>query len=281
MQTYLTILTGATSGIGYETAKALCERKHHLILGNRNPDKADKLKTELLSMYPDAKLDFFDLDLASFESIRNFVLKVKEQHQRIDYLINNAGVFVRRTAHTNEGFEMTMGVNHLGTMYLTELLLETYAFQYPKNIFMVSSIGCYWGSIPMKENLFLKRRNSFKNYFDSKLANLAYAKVLSETLQKKGILVKASDPGVVYSHIWKWKTRFGRFLGKIQKRIMKSASEGAVPILKLIDGNYPESGNLMYNGKKFRKLPRKIRNSDKVNAFIDFSKATIQKHTSQ
>jgi len=136
----ITILTGATSGIGYETAKKLFIQGHHLILGNRNPKKVERLAKELKELNPQGKLELLELDLASFQSIENFSKMVHESHKFFDNLSNNAGVFIRKKAFTTEGFEMTMGVNHLGTMLLTEKLKDL--VKPGSRIVMVSSIGC-------------------------------------------------------------------------------------------------------------------------------------------
>ena len=142
MRKTFTIITGTTSGIGYETAKKLFIEGHHLILGNRNVIKAKKLKEELLSINPNGHVDLIQVDLSSFSSIKSFCDQVLSNYEQIDTLINNAGVFTREKAITQEGFEMTMGVNYLGTYYLTELLIDRLLEGKSSKIIMVSSVGC-------------------------------------------------------------------------------------------------------------------------------------------
>ena len=256
-----TILTGATSGIGFETAKKLCLSGHHLILANRNKSKAEKVKIELEQLNPNCEIDLLELNLASFESIKRFANEVITKYEYINNLINNAGVFMRETKYTEEGFEMSSGVNHLGTYLLTELLKDKLHETKNSKIIMVSSVGCYWGSIKISKNTYYKRINSFKTYFDSKLANLIYVKELADSYKDKSIIIKAADPGIVYSHIFKWKTKFGKFLEKIQKKIMKSPEQGADVICKLLDTDtFNTDDNILYTYNKARKLPRIIRN---------------------
>jgi len=280
MEKIKTILTGATSGIGYQTALQLLEINHHLILANRNKEKAIKVKQSLIAKFPNAEIDLLTLDLASFKSIEDFIKELKNNYSKIDILINNAGVLSRKEQYTEEGFEVTLGVNYIGTYYLTELILEVYNYNMPKKIIFVSSIGCYFGNIKIRPNFFYKRRGTFRNYFDSKLANLVYVKELSEKLSNKSIEVKAADPGVVFSQIWKWKTSFGKSFIKIQKKLMKTPAEGVKPILKIInDDLYKNNDYILFTYKKGRKLPKKIQSKNVRINFTKYTEKTIQEVT--
>ncbi|XMB72637.1 SDR family NAD(P)-dependent oxidoreductase [Mycoplasmatota bacterium WC30] len=274
-----TIITGATSGIGYETAKKLYLKGHYLILGNRNPEKAKTLKEELLSLDSSGSIDLLQLDLSSMKSIREFTEKVKKNYDKIDILINNAGVFSRELAFTNEGFEMSKGVNYIGTYYLTELLVDKLKENDSAKIIMVSSIGCYWGKLKIKSNFFNKRVNSFLDYFNSKKANLVHTKELSKRLDNTNIVVKAADPGVVFSKIWKWRTKFGRSLEKIQKKIMKTAEEGSRIVVTLATTDkYDKDTNIFFQDNKPRKLPKKVLDSEYRKQFIEFTEQSIKQH---
>ncbi len=222
METY-TIITGATSGIGFQTAKKLYLEGHYLILGNRNMDRALEVKQQLLDLSPGGNIDLLHVDLSSFSSIKTFADTVNKSYDKIDILINNAGVFSRQLKRTQEGFEMSKGVNYLGTYYLTELLLDKLKQNETSKIINVSSIGCYWGKLKIKPDFFHKRVTSFIDYFNSKKANLIHTIELSESLASNRIIVKAADPGIVFSKIWKWRSKFGKSLEKIQKRSMKTS----------------------------------------------------------
>lgn len=273
MNTKTIIVTGATSGIGFETAKTLFLQGHHLVLGNRNMKKALKVKEELLSL-KDGDIDLLELDLSSFISIRSFTEKIKNNYDKIDILINNAGVFSRKENYTLEGFELTLGVNYVGTYYLTELLLPKLLEQTDPKIIMVSSIGCYWGKIKLKENFFNKKTNSFKDYFNSKLASLYYTSYLSE--RYPSVFIKAADPGVAYSSIWKWKTGFGRCLDKLYKKIFHSSKDASRVIVQLASNDYfDKDDNLLYKYNKPRRIPRCIKNIKFRNQVIKYTEEII------
>ncbi len=279
MEEKITIITGATSGIGYETAKKLYLAGHHLVLGNRNHEKAKKLKKELLNLNKDGKVDMLHIDLSSFSSIKAFANEVINNYDKIDVLINNAGVFMREEAYTEENFEMTMGVNHLGTYLLTELLLDKLKENDKAKIIMLSSVGCYWGSLRMRPDIFTRRTNSFKDYFNSKLANLFYAIELNKRLEESNVIIKAADPGIAYSHIWKWKSKFGQSLDKIYKKITSTSEEGSRIVVLLADSNkYDSDSSLLYKYDKSRKLPRRTRREKRRKEFIEFTENTMKKY---
>lgn len=276
MNTKTIIITGATSGIGYETAKALFLQGHHLVLGNRNVEKALRVKKELL-MLKDGDIDLLEVDLSSFVSIKHFAERIMNDYHKIDILINNAGVFSRKEVFTREGFELTQGVNYIGTYYLTELLIPKLLEQTKPKIIMVSSIGCYWGKMKLNEDFFYKKTNSFKDYFNSKLASLYYTSYISE--RYPNILIKAADPGVAYSSIWKWKTGFGRLLDKLYKKIFHSSKEASRVIVQLAGSDlFDNDDNLLYKYNKSRKLPRRIRNTDFRNKVIKFTEAITKQY---
>ncbi|MCK4552142.1 MAG: SDR family NAD(P)-dependent oxidoreductase [Tenericutes bacterium] len=279
MRETFTIITGATSGIGYETAKKLFIEGHHLILGNRNNIKAEKLKEELLKINPNGHVDLLQVNLSSFSLIKSFCDKVLSDYEYIDVLINNAGVFMREKAFTQEGFEMTMGVNYLGTYYLTELLIDRLLEGKNSKIIMVSSIGCYWGSLKVKPNIFVRRTNGFKDYFNSKLANLIYAKELLEKHRNSNLIIKAADPGVAYSKIWKWKTKFGESLDKLYQIITNTSEEAARIIVILANTNkYDKDNNLLYKFDKPRKLPKRVHKKKLRDDFIKFTEESIKQN---
>ncbi|MBN2540233.1 MAG: SDR family NAD(P)-dependent oxidoreductase [Bacilli bacterium] len=272
----ITILTGATSGIGRKTVRHLAQLGHHLVLGNRNKAKAKQVKEELLQEFPQAQIDLFQIDLSSFVSILHFVDEIQKSYDHIDYLINNAGILSRKNLVTEEGFEMAMGVNHLGTYLLTESMIKAYQEKPIGMIIMLSSIGIYLGGVKVKEDLFSRHRNTFQNYFDSKLANMIYTKELSLRLQSSGTIVLAADPGIVYSHIWKWQSKLGQRMDKLQRKVMKSPEQGAKAILRLVEGDYDLSlGNIMFTTTKSRKLPKKIRKLEVRTRYLEYTQSIV------
>lgn len=277
MNRKITIITGATSGIGFETAKALYLRGHYLILGNRNQEKALYVKEKLMQLKPGGNIDLLDIDLSSFSSIKAFVSKIIKNYEHIDILINNAGVFMRNYELSEQGFEMTMAVNYLGTYYLTELLKDKLLETKHAKIIMLSSIGCYWGTLKIKPEMFKSRINGFQEYFNSKLATLIYTKELLDENKENDIIIKAADPGVAYSKIWKWKTRFGKSLDKIYQKLFHSSAQAARIIILLADSEtYDKDNHLLYKFNRRRRLPHKVKKEEFRKSLIEHTLKTIE-----
>lgn len=277
MDNKFTIITGATSGIGLETAKELYLRGHYLILGNRNPVKALHVKEQLMQLKPRGNIDLLTIDLSSFSSIKAFAEKVVKNYDQIDILINNAGVFMRHYETSDQGFEMTMAVNYLGTYYLTELLKDKLLETKHAKIIMLSSIGCYWGTLKIKPEIFRKRINGFQEYFNSKLATLMYTKELFDQYKENDIIIKAADPGVAYSRIWKWKTRFGKSLDKLYQKLFHSSAQAARIIVVLADSEvYDNDNHLLYKFNKKRRLPNKVKSAQLRKSLVTYTKETLR-----
>jgi len=115
----IAIVTGANSGIGFETAKALATKGAEVVLACRNLDKADLAAKEICSMVRKAKLEIIRLDLADLASVRKFAETFKDKYQTLDLLINNAGIMIPPFTKTADGFEVQFGANHLGHFALT------------------------------------------------------------------------------------------------------------------------------------------------------------------
>ncbi len=276
MEKIYTIVTGATSGIGREIAKQLHLKGQHLILANRNQKKAELLKEELMNISDKAEIDLLELDLSSFASIKAFANEVKKNYKRIDVLINNAGVLMKNHDITQEGFEMTIGVNYLGTYLLTEQLIGLLTKSKKPKIIFLSSIVAKFGKCQMTNKYFKNNHKGFLPYFNSKLALMMYAKELQENYRSENVIVKAVHPGVVYTHIWKWKTTFGKYLEKIQAKIMKNAEEGArMPVIFASTDEYDLDNSLYYKFNAPLKLPKKIEDAEFRKNFIDYTKKTI------
>lgn len=274
MKPKIILITGATSGLGYETAKQLYILGHHLILANRNIEKAKAVQKELLGLSNKGTIDLETVDLSSFSSIKEFYKIIKSKYNKIDILINNAGVFSRENIYTKEGFELALGVNYLGTFYLTELLLPVLKQTSNSKIIMVSSLGSYYGSLTLNKEIFIKKTNNFKDYFNSKLANLIYAIHLKESNQD--IIVKAADPGIAYSNIWKWKTPLGKLINGLYRLIFKSAKKASRVIVMLCDDEYNFDSNILYKYRKVIKLPKKSRDMTFNKNFITLTNEVIK-----
>jgi NAD(P)-dependent dehydrogenase (short-subunit alcohol dehydrogenase family) len=133
------VITGANAGIGYETAIALAKKNAHVTLACRDLTRAQEAANKIKEISKNQNIFIEELDLASLQSIRDFAKNFKEKSNRLDILINNAGVFMSRYSKTNEGFELHFGVNHLGHFLLTNLLLDLIKNSAPSRIINLSS----------------------------------------------------------------------------------------------------------------------------------------------
>ena len=141
------VVTGANSGIGFETAKALAAKGAAVVMACRNLDKARNAASEIRKDVPDARLDILELDLADLPGVRDFAGAFKAKYDRLDLLINNAGVMVPPYGKTSDGFELQFGANHLGHFALTGHLLETILRTAGSRIVTVSSGAHRMGKI--------------------------------------------------------------------------------------------------------------------------------------
>jgi NAD(P)-dependent dehydrogenase (short-subunit alcohol dehydrogenase family) len=146
-------------------------------------------------------IHFLQLDLASLESVRDFSRKFHQLENRLDILINNAGIFNIPKQYTKDGFEMQMGVNHLGHFLLTNLLLDLLKSSAPSRILNIVSIVHFMGKIE-RDNLLSEKSYSRKQaYNNSKLANVLFARALSKRLEGTGVTCNVVRPGAAYTEL--------------------------------------------------------------------------------
>ncbi len=203
------IVTGANTGIGKETARGLAEVGATVVIAVRDVAKGEAARQEILSGQPRANVSVMRLDLASLKSIAEFAKAFAATHARLDVLVNNAGVWTTSRQTTEDGFERTFGVNHLGTFALTEALLPILERSAPSRIVVLSSALHYRGNMAWDDLQFERRSFSGTTaYNQSKLANVLFTKALARRLEGKGVTVNAVHPGVV-------KTELARDMPKI------------------------------------------------------------------
>jgi NAD(P)-dependent dehydrogenase (short-subunit alcohol dehydrogenase family) len=171
---------------------------------------------------------------------------------------------------------MTIGVNYLGTYLLTELLIEKLEKSSKPKIIFVSSIICKFGKCRIREKFFKNRRKGLIAYDNSKLALMMYAMELDERLSEKGFVIKAVHPGIVYTHIFKWGTAFGEWIGGVQKWFFKSPEQGAAMQIMIATTDKYDDGHLYYKAYKKLKLPKQIKDADFRKRFIEFTQNLVE-----
>jgi NAD(P)-dependent dehydrogenase (short-subunit alcohol dehydrogenase family) len=253
----IAIVTGANTGLGYETSRALAKEGLTVILACRNSEKA---KRKILDENPKANLEYLHLDLADFASVRAFAENFQSKYDRLDLLINNAGVMMPPFKETEQGYELQWGVNYLGHFLLTKLLFELLKGRQDSRIIQLSSLAHKWGNpsafeSPLTESNYDKQ----KAYGNSKLACLVFAMELDRRLRERGLKTKslAAHPGVADTELSRYLPKWMRFLSPLfMLFVAQSAEAGAQPTLKaatdgrLAGGAYLGPGGFKeYKGK--------------------------------
>ena len=197
----LCIITGATSGVGYEAAIRLAQGGADLVLACRNGEKADQVRRELSALYG-ATIDVVLADFAKLAEVRAAAGAILERYERIDVLINNAGLHRTRRTLTEEGLEMVFCVNHLASFLLTRLLLDRLKHSAPSRIIQVNSDGHRFGGLNVNDLTWTRRPyHGLWSYGASKVAQLLTTWELAEQLEGSGVTINAVHPGAVQTAI--------------------------------------------------------------------------------
>ncbi|KAK8774579.1 hypothetical protein V5799_010891 [Amblyomma americanum] len=225
------LVTGGSTGIGYETAKALASRGARVIFTCRNMQVGQQALAAMTEASGGGDVVLKHLDLCSLASVRRLARDILENEPRLDLLVNNAGRSAppRRTL-TADGFETTIQSNHLGPALLTSLLLDLLKRSAPSRIVVVSSMVHAWAELD-PDDAFLEHHYSHSRaYSVSKLLNIYFARELADKLRGEQVTVNALHPGLVKSRFFREPptTRFAKFLRYVVIPIFgKSPSEGA------------------------------------------------------
>lgn len=192
------IITGANTGIGYEAARALVRKGAWVILACRDLQKASAAAERIQAERPAGSVQAQPLDLSDLESVARFAERFAGEHDRLDLLINNAGVMVPPPSRTKQGFELQLGTNHLGHFALTAHLLPLLRRTAGSRVVVVSSSAHHMGRIDFADlNFEARGYSAWRAYAQSKLANLLFALELQRRLRAAGaeVLVTAAHPG--------------------------------------------------------------------------------------
>jgi NAD(P)-dependent dehydrogenase (short-subunit alcohol dehydrogenase family) len=174
------VVTGANGGLGLEVARELARKGGHVVMAARDQAKAEAARASILSEIPDASLESQPLDLASLASVREAAARILADHPRIDILVNNAGLMGIPERRTEDGFEMQLGVNHLGHFALTAQLLPALLKSDGARVVSVTSTGRHAGRPIDPDNPSLSGHyDPWRAYGQSKLANVHFALELS------------------------------------------------------------------------------------------------------
>jgi NAD(P)-dependent dehydrogenase (short-subunit alcohol dehydrogenase family) len=232
----LAIVTGANTGLGYFTALALAEKGAQVVLAVRNLDKGNDAVAQIKAKSPNAVVTVQQLDLTSLEAIRASAEELRSAHQRVDLLINNAGVMYTDKGTTKDGFELQFGTNHLGHFAFTGLLLDRLLPVEGSRVVTVSSVGHrILAKIHFDDLQWERSYNRVRAYGQSKLANLMFTYELQRRLAGKGAptVALAAHPGGSNTELTRYIPGLVKPVTDVVWPLMSQSPEmGALPTLR-------------------------------------------------
>lgn len=268
------LLTGATSGIGWETFKSLWKDGHHMILPIRNMEKARKLLSDFGA---NERVFLYTMDLADLKSVQTAATQISNDHSEIDIIINNAGGMFPARQSTVDGLDETFAVNHLGHFLLTTQLITLLPKEQGK-VINVSSTIHKMGKVNPSDFGLMKSTSSIVSYANAKLYNILFSKGLRDRFADRTLQSYALHPGAVNSS-------FGSSAGTIEKAIMSvskiffiSSKKGAettlflanTPVNRLANGGY-------YDKKKLSSVSSKANDMDLVEKMWKYSESELER----
>jgi NAD(P)-dependent dehydrogenase (short-subunit alcohol dehydrogenase family) len=232
----LAVVTGANTGLGFETARVLAARGAAVVLAVRDVEKGKRAAARIAETAPGADLTVQELDLTSLGSVRAAAAELRDKHQKIDLLINNAGVMYPPRQTTRDGFELQFGTNHLGHFALTGLLLDRLLPVPGSRIVTVSSLGHRIRAQIRFDDLQWERSyDRVAAYGQSKLANLMFTYELQRrlTAHRAGTIAVAAHPGFADTDLIRNSPAAVRLLAPaIAPLITQEPAMGALPTLR-------------------------------------------------
>jgi NAD(P)-dependent dehydrogenase (short-subunit alcohol dehydrogenase family) len=233
------LVTGGNSGIGLEVVRMLGGHGAHVILACRDLAKGHQAAASVLKDYPDAAVELLRLDLADLDSVAEAAESVGQRYDRLDVLVNNAGVMAVPYRHTLDGFELQFGTNHLGHFALTGRLLALLLAAPSARVVTVSSSAHRMGRIDFDNLDGSRGYNKWRAYCQSKLANLLFTFELQRRADTSGadVLAVAAHPGYAATNLQRRGpqmsgSRVSEWGAGLANRLFaQSAAAGALPIL--------------------------------------------------
>ena len=235
------IITGANTGIGKSTAIDLASRGARIIMACRSLERGQAALNDIVKQTGNNDIILKHLDLSSFKSVRKFAEEIYSSEEKIDVLINNAGlVSTTERQVSKDGLELTMAVNHFGHFLLTNLLLDLLRRSAPSRIVVVSSRAYYSiaytkSHIKLDDLQFEKSYNKWEAYGQSKLANILFTRELAKRLKGTGVTANSLHPGVIFTELGRYalSENVNKFLNFISPVVMKTLEEGAQTTIHL------------------------------------------------
>ncbi len=233
------VVTGSNTGIGFETARALAAKGARVVLACRDRDRAAAAQRRIAGESPAAAVEVLELDLSDLAAVRRAAGETCERFDRIDLLVNNAGVMTPPLTRTADGFELQLGTNHLGHFAYTGLVLHLVLAAPAGRVVTVSSIAHQAARMQWDDLQWERRYSRVRAYGQSKLANLLFTFALQRRLVAAGApaIALAAHPGVSTTELGRYvpliSTTVVRRLGDVVLPFAtQPPAKGALPILR-------------------------------------------------
>jgi NAD(P)-dependent dehydrogenase (short-subunit alcohol dehydrogenase family) len=243
MEGKVVLITGGTSGIGKATA--LAEMGAEVVVTGRDEERGEAAVAEIRRGSGSEKVSLMLADLAVQAEVRKLAEDFRERHDRLDVLVNNAGLIQSRRTETRDGIELTLAVNHLAPFLLTNLLLDLLTKSTPSRVITVSSEARRGAEIDFDDLQSKRRYSAFPVYGMTKLANILFTYELAERLQGTGVVANCVHPGGVNTNFGRNNRDLGTLLFRAFKPFMRSPEQGADTVIYLAAS--PEAAEM--NGK--------------------------------
>jgi NAD(P)-dependent dehydrogenase (short-subunit alcohol dehydrogenase family) len=227
------IVTGANAGVGFESALALYEAGAHVILASRDREKTEEARVKIQDLKGRGTLETAQLDLSSLSLVKQFAGQILKKHQQLHVLINNAGVMIPPASKTEDGYELQFGVNFLGHFALTGLLYPLLKKTPGSRIVTVSSLAYLRGAIDFDNLKSEKDYDPTREYSQSKLADLLFARELQRRIVAAGdpVLSIAAQPGANRTELTRHMTEEALAEGIRRVGQLMDPWQGALPSL--------------------------------------------------
>ena len=270
----IVLITGATSGIGKETALGLAKLGATIVFTTRDNLKGEKTKKELIATTNNKNIHMLKCDLASFESIRNCCKEFKSKYDKLHVLINNAGVWDFKRRESKDGIENIFATNYLAPFLITYLLIDILKKGSSSRIINVTS-GMHYGTINFDDIEFKQKFSGAKAYRQSKLGLILFTRLLAKKLEGTGVTVNSTHPGMNKTNLGRDAGGFSKIIFKLMGKDPKIGAETSIylassPNVENITGEY-------FSQKKIKKSSKESYDINLAKKLWDFSKGCLKK----
>jgi len=249
------LVTGATSGIGKVTARALAQQGHRMVLLARDVQKAEETAAEIRRSAGHDRVETLLCDLGSQAQIRRAAEEFKRRHDRLHVLVNNAGGIFMKHGLSADGIEQTFAIDHLAYFLLTNLLSDVLKASAPARVVNVASAASAGGHIDFDDPELKRRYNGIRAYSNAKLANILFSNELARRLSGTGVTSNALHPGVVATGFGRNDNGIFTLAVKLARPFLVSEEEGARTSIHLATSPEVEGVTGQYFVKRRRRRP--------------------------